>query len=123
MDAACGCCGETNLEAMAIIAEPRRVPALLAVHHALGEANDENVVIPLGRNCHAKATAAQHDAAALPPGRAPTCLERLLLAMRSIATFFHQLADSFRRWADQIAGVVSSLDQHLPTWRGLPGMA
>jgi hypothetical protein len=43
--------------------------------------------------------------------------------MRSLAAFFRQLADSFQRWADQVLAVVRSLDEHLPTWRSLPGIA
>jgi hypothetical protein len=43
--------------------------------------------------------------------------------MRSLAAFFRQLAEAFQRWADQVAGVVHSLDEHLPNWRGLPGIA
>jgi hypothetical protein len=121
-DAACALCGETDPAALRKTTVRRSTLQLLQAHHPLGEANDQEVEVVLCRNCHAKATAAQQDAGALPAGRAPTCLERFVLAMRSLAAFFRQLADSFQRWADQVADVVRSLDEHLPSWRGLPGI-
>jgi hypothetical protein len=96
---------------------------LLEMHHVLGEANDEEVVVCLCRNCHAKATAAQQDVAAIPPGRASTCLERIVYAMRSLGSFFQLLADWCHRCADQVTHAIKSLDEHVPTWRTLPGMA
>ena len=121
--AACCLCGETEPAALRMETVRRSTLRLLDAHHPLGEANDEELVLPLCLNCHAKATAAQQDAGALPAGRAPTSLERLVYAMRSLGAFFQQLADSFQRWASQVAGVVKSLDEHLPCWRELPGIA
>ena len=122
-DAACVLCGESDPAVLRMESVPRSTLKLLQVHHPLGEANDQEVEVVVCCNCHAKATAAQQDVGALPAGRAPTCLERLVLAMRSLAAFFRQLADSFQRWADQVLAVVRSLDEHLPTWRSLPGIA
>jgi len=121
-DAACALCGETDPTVLLKTTARRSTRKLLQAHHPLGEANDQEVEVVVCCNCHAKATAAQQDVGALPAGRAPTCLERLALAMRSLAAFFRQLADSFQRWADEVAGVVRSLDEHLPPWRGLPGI-
>jgi len=121
--AACALCGETD---PAVLRQANLLPStlrLLQMHHALGEANDEEVVVCLCLTCHAKATAAQQDAAALPPGRASTCLERIVYAMRSLGSFFQLLADWCHRCADQVTRAIKSLDEHLPSWRGLPGMA
>jgi hypothetical protein len=93
------------------------------MHHVLGEANDEAVVVCLCLTCHAKATAAQQDAAAIPPGRASTCLERIVYAMRSLGSFFQLLADWCHRCADQVTQAIKSLDEHFPSWWTLPGMA
>ena len=121
-DAACALCGETDPAALRMESMRRSTLKLLQAHHPLGEANDEEVTVTLCLTCHAKATAAQLDVAALPSGRAPTYLERHVLGMRSLAAFFRQLADSFQRRADEGAGMVKSLDEHLPSWRRLPGI-
>jgi hypothetical protein len=122
-NAACALCGETDPAVLRQASLQPSTLGLLQMHHVLGEANDEEVVVCLCLTCHAKATAAQLDAGALPFGRAPTCLERIVYAMRSLGSFFQLIADWCRRCADQIASVVRSLDEHLPNWRGLPGIA
>ncbi len=56
-------------------------------------------------------------------GRAPSVLERMELAFRSLGSFFLLLADACFRWAGQLAQVVVTLNQVLPSWRTLPGMS
>src|SRR5271165_6870425 len=60
--AACCLCGETEPAALRMETVRRSTLRLLDAHHPLGEANDEELVLPLCLNCHAKATAAQQDA-------------------------------------------------------------
>jgi len=122
LDSACALCGETD---PAVLREDSLLPStlrLLQMHHVLGEANDEAVVVCLCLTCHAKATAAQLDAAALPPGSSPRCLERIVYSMRSLGSFFQLLADWCHRCAELVTQVVRSLDAHVPSWWMLPGM-
>ena len=96
--------------------------SLLEGHHVAGQANDSLLLAVLCLNCHAKATALQLDVGAIPAGTRNSCLEAMELAMRSVGTFFEQLAETYYRWAAQLAQVIVVLDQALPSWRTLPGM-
>lgn len=105
-DAACALCGEPD---PATLRQDSFLPStlkLLQRHHVLAEANDEEVVVCLCLTCHAKATAAQQDVAAIPPGRAPTDLERLALSMRSLSSFFQLLAEWCLRSADLVTRAI-----------------
>ncbi|MGO8873426.1 MAG: hypothetical protein ACLQPH_18885 [Acidimicrobiales bacterium] len=118
-DAACALCGETEIAVLAQYKVPRR---LLELHHVAGQANDDEVVVVLCRNCHAKATAEQQDVGALVPGPQPSCLESMRLAMLSLGTFLQLVAQACFRWAAQLGQTITSLDEHLSSWRTLPGM-
>jgi hypothetical protein len=115
--AACAFCGETQI---CTLRTPRR--SILEHHHAAGQANDETLIVVLCLNCHAKATAGQLDAGALPAGTAPSVVERQELALRSLGSFAELMAEACYRWGDQLAGVVNELDENLSGWRDLPGM-
>ena len=121
-DAACALCGETDPTALLNRPASALPPTLLEAHHALGEANASDVIVVLCRNCHAKATEAQRDVEALPPGRAPSCFERLAFALRSLGSFFGLLAQWCHLMAAQLAQAVAALDKDQPDWRTLPGM-
>ena len=118
-DPACALCGETEIAALKQYKVKR---SLLDGHHACGQANDKLVLAVLCPTCHTKATALQVDVGAIPPGKRASCLEAMELAFRSLGTFFELLADAFYRWAGQLGQVIASLDEHLPSWRTLPGM-
>jgi len=115
--AACALCGEINPE---VLRSPAR--SILEMHHAAGEANDPNLIVVLCQNCHRRATNAQRDQAALPPGIAPSSLERLQLALRSLGAFFSSLAESCLTWAETLGQAILSLNAAVPGWRTLPGM-
>ena len=119
IDAACALCGERNLQVLKKVKVKR---SLLEGHHVAGKDNDKLLLAVLCLNCHAKATALQLDIGAFPSGRRTSCLEAMELAMRSVGTFFEQLAEACYRWASQLARVIVVLDRALPAWRTLPGM-
>ena len=116
-DATCALCGETNPE---VLKPPTR--SILEAHHAAGEANDADLVAVLCLNCHRKATNAQRDHEALTSGRAPSGLERLELALRSLGSFFILLAQFCFTQAEMLGHTILSLSAYDPTWRTFPGM-
>jgi len=118
-DAACALCGETDIAVLATHKVPRR---LLELHHACGQWNDDEVVVVLCRNCHAKVTAEQLDVGALETGPRASRVEAIKLALVSLGTFFNLLAAACFRWSAQLAQMIGVLDDELPAWRTLPGM-
>ncbi len=118
-DAACALCGETEPSTLSLVKRPK---SLLELHHAAGQHNDPETVIVLCRNCHWKATIAQLDVGALPPGAEPSLLERIALGLRSLGSFFELLAKSCYFWAAGILAAVACLDVHAAGWRLFPGM-
>ncbi len=78
-DAACALCGEQQPRGPGL----RKVPRwLLEGHHAAVESNDEFLIVVLCLNCHARATALQHDVGVLVPDQADTFLEGMDRALR-----------------------------------------
>jgi hypothetical protein len=118
-DAACAICGET--EPTTLIAVKRR-KSPLEEHHAMGRHNEPEVVVVLCRNHHAKATDAQYAVGSLPDRPAPSPLERLPLALKSLGSFFELLAKSCYFWAGVLTAVIAALEAGVPGWRHLPGM-
>lgn len=118
-DAACAVCGVTEPEILRTAKVSRH---LLEAHHVAGQSNDKELKVPLCLNHHAIATAAQRDVGALPPGKPNSPLEAMEIALRSLGTFFDQLAQACFRWATQLGQVVTSLDHAFPAWRTIPGM-
>jgi hypothetical protein len=114
-DAACALCGITE---PAVLDRTRR---LLEQHHALGQDIDPDLTVVLCRNCHALATARQHDTGVANSNTEPatTVLHRLDQALRSLASLLQLLADAFFRWASMLRALIVALDQHAPTWRTL----
>jgi hypothetical protein len=119
-DAACCLCGETDIELL-IEVEVRR--SILDSHHVATRVVDGQLLAVLCRNHHARATALQWDVGALFKEPPSSILDRMIRAMRSLGTFFELLAEACYRWAGQLTQVVTSLDQALPSWRTLPGIA
>jgi hypothetical protein len=118
-DAACAICGETNLFSLLAVDAPK---SILEGHHAVTEVVDDKVIVVLCLTHHAQATTLQWDVGALIAGDSGVVLDKMVLAMRSLGSFFELLADAFYRWAELIAGVIAALEEHFPSWRALPGM-
>lgn len=119
-DAACSICGEGDVETLIEVEVPR---SWLEAHHVVTREVDGKVLAVLCLTHHAKATVLQWDVGALAREPAGSSLERMARAMRSLGSFFELLAAAFYRWADQLFTAVKALDQALPAWRTLPGMA
>ena len=117
--AACAICGERN---PVVLEATKRGRSVLEQHHVFGEANDPDTIVVLCRNHHAIATADQVDIGALRPGVAPSALERLSSALKSLAMFLVQLANGIYKFALDIIRTVKVLDENYPNWRTLPGM-
>jgi hypothetical protein len=96
---------------------------LLEQHHAAGFHNDEELTVVLCQNHHTKLTASQLDAGALSQDPAPSVIEHLMQALKSLGLYFEDLAAACYRFANQLIVVVATLDQYLPLWRTLPGMS
>jgi hypothetical protein len=118
-DAACVICGERN--PIVLEAKERR-RSVLEQNHVFCEANDPDTIVVMCRNHHAIATADQVDIGALRPGIAPSALERLTLALMSLAMFLIQLANGIYNFALDIVQTVRVLDENFPNWRSLPDM-
>ena len=117
-DAACALCGEIN--SVILTSEPHT--RLLEEHHVAGRDNDEELVVVLCLNHHATITVDQLDVGVFTSQPASSALEKVVLAMNSLALFFEELARAFYRWAELLAQTVFTLDQYVPEWRTLPGM-
>jgi hypothetical protein len=117
-DAACTLCATTD----PAVLERQRSRRLLEEHHVLGHTNDEALTIVLCRNCHARATARQHDAGVANSNtpEPATVLHQLDQALRALASFLQLLADTFLGWAHQLRGLTTALDHHHPGWSTLP---
>lgn len=111
----CAICGERNPAAF-----PKR-PRVIERHHAMGEANDEQLLVSLCLTHHALASELQRDFGVelrdLPDR---SVLERLEAALRSLAGFFELLAESLIAWANKLRDLVAALDRARPGWRQLP---
>jgi hypothetical protein len=118
-DATCALCGETEIP---ILGNHKVSRSLLEMHHVAGQANDDDLVVVLCRNCHGKATAEQQDVGALVAGRRSSCVEAMKLALVSLGTLFSLLAAACFRWSAQLAQMIGVLDEQTPDWRTLPGM-
>ena len=87
-----------------------------------GQANDNDLLVVLCRNCHGKATAEQEDVGALEAGRRASCVEAMKMALVSLGTSFSLLAAACYQWSAQLAQMIGVLDEQVPEWRVLPGM-
>lgn len=117
--AACALCGETN---PIVLDQGKRPKSLLEVHHVAGWTNDPDLVVVLCLNCHMKATFEQLDVGIFAAGELSSQLELIPLMLRSIASFFELLVETFYRSADVIEAAIKVFDQHVPEWRMLIGM-
>ena len=106
--AACVGCGESD-------------PKLLELHHVAGRAHERELVTPLCKNCHARATEAQLRGD-IPFNRTQNLLDRIVAIFQTVAAFFRFLADSCERIAGELVAFVASLDLGCPNWRELTAM-
>src|SRR5712691_1225262 len=105
----CAICGERNPAAF-----PKR-PRIINAHHAMGEANDAQLLVSLCLTHHALATELQRDfGVELRDIDGRTVLERLEAALRSLAGFLQLLAESLVAWANRLRDLVATLDQTHP---------
>jgi len=101
-------CGESNLETLIPLTpdwlEAHGVPrSLIEMHHPVGEAHDRELIVPLCRNCHAKATEGLMRAGiSMRPGPDPKA--RVPLMLDALAVFLDMLAAAVRRWARVLLG-------------------
>lgn len=118
-NAACVLCGTTNPDALTL-----RAATLLEAQHVLGEQAAPEAVVALCRNCHAVATAAQHDMKALPPpgprNQEDSGLDALHRVLSSLAIFLHDLAHTLLVIVPWLVDLCRHLDSFAPTWRDQP---
>ena len=110
-DAACVLCGLAKMESL--IAVHRNV---LEAHHIVGRANDEELTVPLCRNCHAEITEGYRDAG-VPLNRPPTLLHKLAAILRALGAMLIALGQKCAAWAEALINLIQRLDSALPTWR------
>ena len=98
---------------------------LLEAHHVAGKANDKYLTGPLCLNCHAKATALQQRGRRSATREPSSCLEAMALALRSLGTFFEQLAAGLLSLGVTAGpgGCGLRLEQTFPAWRTIAGDA
>lgn len=102
-NAACVGCGESD-------------PKLLELHHVAGRSHERELVTPLCKNCHARATEAQLRGETQ-FGKTGNLLDRIAAIFGNIAAFFRFLADSCEKIAGELIAFVTSLDAGCPDWR------
>lgn len=116
-DGACARCG---------VSEPRvLVPIrkrLLEAHHVCGRAHDDELTVPVCRNCHALLTDAQLAAGVQlePP---PTILHQVAAALASLFSLLHELSERGLDWVRQLELLATDLDSTYPGWRDLRSAA
>jgi hypothetical protein len=108
---ACVLCGLATL--YSLIAVQRNV---LEAHHIVGRANDEQLTVPLCRNCHAEITEGYRDAG-VPLNRPPTLLHKLAAILRALGAMLMALGQRCAAWAEALARLIQRLDSGFPSWR------
>lgn len=112
--AACVRCGITALETLVPI--KRR---FLEAHHVCGQVNDDDLTVPVCRNCHAILTEGQQ-AAGVTFTTPPTVLHQIVAALASFFAMLSELCERGMDWVDGLSGLISDLDSTYPEWRSLP---
>ena len=110
-DARCILCGHANPSAFV-----RVTKEFLEAHHVVGRANDEGLLLPLCRNCHAYITEGYRDAGVSmnPPA---TVLHRLQAALKALGVFLPELGAKCGTWAFDLRQFMNRLDRELPNWK------
>ena len=108
---ACVLCGLTAIESLRAVER-----SVLEAHHIVGEANDDELTVPLCRNCHALISERERDAG-VPRKRPATVLHKLLAVFRAFAVMFAALAQKCAAWAEALRGLIERLDAACPEWR------
>lgn len=102
-DPTCIFCGESD-------------PAAIEQHHPAGRAHAEDITVPCCKGHHATSTERQRMVGAdLRP--APSIVEKILNALRSLGEFFLRLGEQFLEWSEGLAQHARLLDMLLPDWR------
>lgn len=109
--AGCVLCGYQNVDALRFV-----VRSVIELHHAVGRANDAELVVPLCANCHAVVTAGYRDAG-VPLNNPSTILHIFVAAFRGLGAFLEMLGQKMAAWADWLISLIARLDVELPDWR------
>jgi hypothetical protein len=98
-DPVCVLCGYANPYGLVPVQRD-----LLEHHHVVCKHHDQELTVPLCRNCHAEVTEGlrQDD---INPRFQPNKVVRIALVLTAMAVFFEKLAPAFRRWAEQLMEV------------------
>jgi hypothetical protein len=110
-NAACAFCGITTPEVLL-----RAHRNLIDGHHAVGRANDADLIVPLCHNHHAILTES-YARAGVSMHPAETVLDRFIAVLKALGAFFVALAQTCWRWAEDILRFMEWLDQRCPDWR------
>lgn len=102
-DAACVTCSE-------------RSHVTLEMHHPMGAAHEPNLIVPLCKNCHAKATEDQLREE-VPLSATDNLLDRIAAILGAVAAFFRFLADALNQLQGQVKDFAEKLDAKFPAWR------
>jgi len=115
--AVCVRCGETDVYALVTATK-----ALIEDHHVLGQNHDDELTVPLCRNCHAK-THESYRRALVQLETQPSFLERLAAMLTALSSFLSELGGRLRDWAERLIKFVEWLDKQVPDWRSAEASA
>lgn len=110
-DAACILCGETDVFALMNVKKE-----FIEDHHVVGKNHDDELTVPLCRNCHAK-THESYRQAEVGLEEQPTFPDRLVAMLRALGDFLSQIGGRLRDWAQQLQDFIEWLDNRMPDWR------
>ena len=110
-DPVCVHCGLANIASLMAVQR-----SILEAHHIVGRANDEDLTVPLCRNCHAEITEGYRDAG-VPLNRPPTFLHQLAAILRALGAMLTALGQKCTAWAEALIRLIERLDAALPSWR------
>lgn len=111
----CLLCGETRAERLI------RVPKhLIEMHHLAGQANDDELIVPLCIRCHRRITDA-YARTGVSMDEPETPLHRLLALLRGLSVFHDMLGGSLGQYADQLQVLIEWFDARVPGWRNVAG--
>ena len=110
-DPACVLCGLGTIASLTAVSRE-----VLEAHHVVGRANDEDLTVPLCRNCHAEVTEGYRDAG-VALNRPPTLLHKLVAVLRALGAMLTALGQKCAAWAEALARLVARLDSSFPAWR------
>ena len=101
----CVLCGESD-------------PRTIEWHHPAGRSHAAKPTVPVCKNCHAKASEGQRTVGA-DLRSAPSLVERIANALRSLGEFFVRMGNQLLEWAEGLLRHAGLLDLVVPNWRTL----